>query len=169
MTAPQKKELTIVWPTKLSRIVKGTTGQHTLKHWMTIDIRTAWMTLNRTNLDSPFLPREHVRNTKIMTAMEPKVKQLKAAMEPKVKQLKAVVEPKFVQLKSKVTPKIEALMKTSQYKQAQQMACKGLTFSVHTCEKILGKDKTKSLIQAMEKRIPASWKTLPPAPVKKSM
>ena len=57
-------------------------------------------------------------------------------------------------------------MKTAQYKKACEMASKGSTFSIQACEKIIGKDKTKSLIQAVEKRIPVSLKT---APVKKTM
>merc|ERR1719473_1170350 len=97
-----------------------------------------------------------VYNTKVM-----------AIIEPKVKQLKTVVEPKYVQLKSKVTPKVDSLMKTTQYKKACEMASKGLTFSVQTCEKIIGKDKTKSFVQAIETRIPAYFKAAAPAPVKK--
>jgi len=93
-------------------------------------------------------------------------RKVKTIMEPKVKQLKAAVEPKYVQLKSKAALKVEALMKTAQYKKACEMASKGSTFSIQACEKIIGKDKTKSLIQAVEKRIPVSLKT---APVKKTM
>jgi hypothetical protein len=95
-------------------------------------------------------------------------KKVKAVVAPKIVQLKAIVEPKYVQLKSKVTPKVTALIKTKQYTQACEFACKGLTFSVQTCEKVIGKEKTKSLIQAVEMRIPASWKTAPPAPAKKT-
>merc|ERR1712193_351120 len=97
----------------------------------------------------------------------PKVKQLKAFVDPKVKQVQAKVEPKVMQLKAKIEPKVQELMKTKQYKQACEVACKGLTFSVQTCEKVIGKEKTKSLIQAVEARIPTAWKAAsPPAPTK---
>merc|ERR1711937_1034546 len=100
--------------------------------------------------------------------VDPKVKQLKAFVFPKVEQLKAKVEPKVMQLKAKIQPKVQELMKTKQYKQACEVACKGLTFSVQTCEKVIGKEKTKSLIQAVEARIPTAWKAAsPPAPTKK--
>merc|ERR1719313_125754 len=71
-----------------------------------------------------------------------------------------------MQLKSKVTPKVQAFTKTVQYKQAKQAVCKGMTLSVHACEKIIGKDKTKFLIQAVEIHIPVSWKTSPTLPGK---
>lgn len=100
--------------------------------------------------------------------VNPKVEQLKAFVDPKVEQLKAKVEPKVMQLKAKIEPKVQELMKTKQYKQACEVACKGLTFSVQTCEKVIGKEKTKSLIQAVEARIPKAWKAAsPPAPTKK--
>eukprot|EP00746_Dinoflagellata_sp_MGD_P125277 gnl/MRDRNA2_/MRDRNA2_60015_c0_seq1.p1 gnl/MRDRNA2_/MRDRNA2_60015_c0~~gnl/MRDRNA2_/MRDRNA2_60015_c0_seq1.p1 ORF type:complete len:477 (-),score=115.32 gnl/MRDRNA2_/MRDRNA2_60015_c0_seq1:454-1884(-) len=104
--------------------------------------------------------------SKAEAVMEPKVKQWKMFVDPKVKQLKGVVEPKLVQLKSKVTPKVQAFTKTVQYKQAKQAVCKGMALSVHACEKIIGKDKTKFLIQAVEIRIPVSWKTSPALPAK---
>merc|ERR1719240_1036788 len=40
-----------------------------------------------------------------------------------------------------------------------------MTFSVRACEKIIGKDSTKSLIDAVEIHIPVSWKTPPTAPL----
>merc|ERR1711904_354171 len=92
----------------------------------------------------------------------------KAMGDPKVKQLKAFVDPKVKQAKAKVEPKIQALMKTKQYKQACDVACKGMTFSVQTCEKIIGKEKTKSMIQAVEGLILKAQKAVsPPAPTKK--
>jgi len=103
----------------------------------------------------------------IKTVADPKVKQLKAFVDPKVKQVQAKVEPKVMQLKAKIEPKVQALMKTKQYKQACEVACKGLTFSVQTCEKVIGKEKTKSLIQAVESRIPTACKAAPLAPKKK--
>ena len=84
-----------------------------------------------------------------------------------MKQVQAKVEPKVMQLKAKIEPKVQALMKTKQYKQACEVACKGLTFSVQTCEKVIGKEKTKSLIQAVESRIPTACKAAPLAPKKK--
>merc|ERR1711977_689533 len=103
----------------------------------------------------------------IKTVADPKVKQLKAFVDPKVKQVQAKVEPKVMQLKAKIEPKVQALMKAKQYKQACEVACKGLTFSVQTCEKVIGKEKTKSLIQAVESRIPTACKAAPLAPKKK--
>merc|ERR1711869_5505 len=91
----------------------------------------------------------------------------KTVADPKVKQLKAFVDPKVKQVQAKVEPKVQALMKTKQYKQACEVACKGLTFSVQTCEKVIGKEKTKSLIQAVESRIPTACKAAPLAPKKK--
>lgn len=106
--------------------------------------------------------------TKFKAVADPKVKQLKAFVDPKVKQVKAKIEPKVMQLKAKVEPKIQAVMKTKQYKQACDMACKGMTFSVQTCEKIIGKEKTKSMIQKVESLILKAQKAVaPPAPTKK--
>jgi len=106
--------------------------------------------------------------TKFKAVADPKVKQLKAFVDPKVKQAKAKIEPKVMQLKAKVEPKIQAWMKTKQYKQACDVACKGMTFSVQTCEKIIGKEKTKSMIQAVEGLILKAQKAVsPPAPTKK--
>jgi hypothetical protein len=91
---------------------------------------------------------------------------IKAVVAPKFKQLKAVAEPKIQQVKAYVVPKAKKLTETKEYKKACDLACKGLTFSVTTCEKVIGKEKTKTLIQAVEARIPASWKAAP-APAKK--
>jgi hypothetical protein len=91
---------------------------------------------------------------------------IKAIVEPKVKQLKAIVEPKIGQVKAYVSPKATKLVETKEYKKACELACKGLTFSVKTCEKVIGKEKTKTLIQAVESRIPASWKAAPAPPKK---
>jgi len=100
--------------------------------------------------------------SKIQAVAGPKAKQLQSFVEPKVQQLKAKVEPKVKQVKAKIEPKVKELMKTKQYKQACGVACTGLTFGVQTCEKILGKEKTKSLIQAVETRIPTALKAAPP-------
>lgn len=81
--------------------------------------------------------------------------------------IKAIADPKLKQVKTFAEPKVKKLMETKEYKQAQVLACKGLTFTVLTCEKVIGKEKTKSLIQAVEARIPASCKSAPPAPAKK--
>merc|ERR1711977_192167 len=107
--------------------------------------------------------------TKIKAVADPKVKQLKAFVDPKMEQLKAFVDPKVMQLKAKIEPKVQELMKTKQYKQACEVACKGLTFSTHTCEKVIGKEKTKSLIQAVESRIPSALKAAPPPETTKKM
>merc|ERR1712139_439812 len=79
-----------------------------------------------------------------------------------------VAAPKVKQVKAYVEPKATKLMQTKEYKQACQLESKGLTYSVITCEKVIGKEKTKSLIQTVEGLIPASWKPAPatkPAPV----
>lgn len=86
------------------------------------------------------------------------VKKIKATFEPQVKQLKALIAPKVKQIQAKVEPKVKEVMKTKQYTQACAFASKGLTFCVVTCEKIIGKERTKSLIQAIEANIPESCK-----------
>jgi hypothetical protein len=98
--------------------------------------------------------------TSLKTATDKKVRPI---VEPKVDQVKAIVMPKYEVLKVKVTAQVEAIMKTEQYKQACQ-----LPYKVVTCiEKVIGVEKTKSLIKAVEVRIPACWKAAPPAPPKK--
>jgi hypothetical protein len=82
--------------------------------------------------------------------------------------IKALVEPSVKQVKANIEPKVNQMMKTKQYTQACQFASKGLTFSVGTCEKIIGKEKTKSMIQKVESLILKAQKAVaPPAPTKK--
>merc|ERR1719161_2721740 len=92
-------------------------------------------------------------------------KKTKAIFEPQVKQLKTLIEPKVKLFQGKVEPKVKELMKTKQYNQACALASKGVAFSIVTCKKVIGEERTKSLIQVIEARIPESWKTRPAVPV----
>merc|ERR1712118_435091 len=112
--------------------------------------------------DSYLLPRMFLLAVSVQT-------RLVHATQTKCEITMQAAKMKYFLVKGDTTAKMTYYQtKTKQYKQACEVACKGLTFSVQTCEKVIGKEKTKALIQAVEARIPTAWKAAsPPAPTKK--